>query len=93
MSGFEEFKRNLETVSGKFAAIAQKTLQQNVKLAKHGINGAHVKPPFCSYPGACEDKRLRMVYYARGKKRRYQLCRAREGCNQRTLAPTYYEVP
>jgi len=95
MSDFEEFKlfkRNLEEGTSKFAEIALKSLKENVKVAKHGLNGVYVKPPFCAYPGVCELKKLRMVYYSRGKKRRYQLCASSEGCNQRCEKPMYYEV-
>jgi hypothetical protein len=89
----DKIRESVKIVSGKFAEIAMRSLQQNVKAAKHGFNFAHVKPPFCHWPGACDDKQLRTVYHSRGVKRRYQLCRSNTGCNQQTDKPMYYEVP
>lgn len=95
MSDYENFKRNLEEGSRKFAKISRATLENihfRVNTTNHGLNRSKVKPPFCQYVGACEVKQLQTTYYLKGKKRRYQLCTSTEGCNQQTEKPTFYEV-
>ena len=89
-----DFSHEAEKLSQKIMKIGLATLENKQVLVKsaNGLNRGLVKPPFCQWVGACDEKQPRTVYYARGRKRKYQLCRSLQGCNQKTATPMYYEV-
>ena len=90
-----KFSREAHKLSRRLAEISCATLQNKQILVKsvNGLNRGLVKPPFCRWVGACDEKfPKKIVYYTRAKRRWYQLCRSPQGCNQQTATPMYYEV-